>query len=198
MGEAAIDTNEPTDGSTDGEDMRMNKAKRLAIAGVVAPFLREGADKALKRRVARVDAEGRVVGYTTLAEVQKALLERATIELAVQPNTPPRETICRVCGRLFSLPAWKRRPPKECDACNPRVLREVTKNKKASRRSRKQETCPGWDETAGVCTAHPPSTAFRPAFVKKRQGRPWMCRACAQAKSRDPRTKRAKKAEASS
>jgi hypothetical protein len=64
----------------------MSKADRLAVAGVVAPFIREGATSYSLRRVARIDANGNVVGYTTLAAVQKVLLERHKIEIAVQPG----------------------------------------------------------------------------------------------------------------
>lgn len=77
----------------------MNKAQRLAVAGVVAPHLREQSDKAAKRRVARVDKDGNVVGYTTLAEVQRALLERQKIELEVIDGVRPKEIVCAQCGR---------------------------------------------------------------------------------------------------
>lgn len=95
---------------------RMNKAQRLAIAGTVAPFVRESAEVASVRRVARVDANGIVVGYTTLAEVQKSLLRRHEIEIATQPGVRPKQTICVGCGvptRLARVGSRRR----YCDSC---------------------------------------------------------------------------------
>ncbi|MCW5834514.1 MAG: hypothetical protein KIS78_19085 [Labilithrix sp.] len=98
---------------------KMNKAQRLAIAGVVAPFLREGAERAAKRRVAKVDKDGNVVGYTTLAEVQAKILERAEIEIAVQDGVRPKEVICKYCGKVIRVKGdAKGAPPRQCpDGC---------------------------------------------------------------------------------
>jgi hypothetical protein len=76
-----------------------NKAERLAVAGAVAPRLRSQDDKTKSRRVALVDKDGKVTGYTTLAEVQKSLLKAREIELDVQDGVRPKEVVCRACGR---------------------------------------------------------------------------------------------------
>lgn len=73
------------------EDLEWNKAHRLHVAGAVAPRIRSQDDRTKSRRVARVDADGKVVGWTTLGEVQKALLLAREIELEVQPDTRPKE-----------------------------------------------------------------------------------------------------------
>jgi hypothetical protein len=83
-----------------GEDLRpANRAERLALAGAVAPRVRSQSDRAAMRRVARVNAEGKIVGYTTLAEVQKALLERERIEMETVDGVRPKGKICEQCGK---------------------------------------------------------------------------------------------------
>ncbi len=97
----------------------MNKAERLAVAGYVAPRMRGDSERTASRRVARVDKDGKVVGYTTLAEVQKALLRARAIEIEVVDGTRPDEAICERCG----LPAKVRARARveggtiRCDKC---------------------------------------------------------------------------------
>lgn len=79
----------------------MNKAERLAVAGQVAPTLREHGERARSRRVARVNERGDIVGYTTLAEVQRAQLARAKIELDVMGGgVRPAFVVCHACGSV--------------------------------------------------------------------------------------------------
>ena len=47
---------------SDDAEQDWNKVERLHLAGQIAPVLREGAAKAKSRRVARVDADGKVIG----------------------------------------------------------------------------------------------------------------------------------------
>lgn len=93
-----------------------NKAERLALAGAVAPFLRDQSERAASRRVTRVDKDGNVVGYTTLAEVQQGLLRRHEIEIDVAPDERPREFFCQRCGLPSPMPE-RGAQPKHCSRC---------------------------------------------------------------------------------
>lgn len=93
-----------------------NKAERLAVAGAVAPSLRSGAERAKARRIAR-EKDGKVVGYTTLADVQRSLLERHKIEIAVTDGKRPKALICERCGLPFP-PARKGPPARYCKKCH--------------------------------------------------------------------------------
>jgi hypothetical protein len=95
-----------------GTPTTWNKATRLAVAGVIAPVLRSSTDVAL-RRVGKLDAKGNVVGYTTLGEVQKALLLERQIELSTADGVRPKEVMCRNCGKDVSVLA-KGTPPLVC------------------------------------------------------------------------------------
>lgn len=95
----------------------MNKAQRLAVACVVAPTLRALSARAALRRVAKVDKNDKVVGYTTLAEVQKALLLARSIELETQEGVRPKQVICRNCGKC--IPVGRGHLPRVCrDGCD--------------------------------------------------------------------------------
>lgn len=105
--------------SDDGE--KMNKAERLAVAGAVAPYVREAAERTSQRRVALYNQHSpgqETTRYASLLDVQKGVLERAKIEIEVQPDVKrPKRTICTKCGKL-AKPAYKvGRVPKLCDAC---------------------------------------------------------------------------------
>ena len=71
-----------------------SRAERLALAGAVAPTLRA----AQERRIARVDADGNVVGYTTHKRLAESLLARQQIEIAVVEGVRPKTVMCEVCG----------------------------------------------------------------------------------------------------
>jgi hypothetical protein len=98
-----------------------NKAERLAVAGAVAPRLRSQDDKTKSRRVALVDKDGKVTGYTTLAQVQKSLLKAREIELDVQDGVRPKEVLCKHCGKTVKVPPKGGKcgqPPTVCiDGC---------------------------------------------------------------------------------
>lgn len=76
---------------------KLIKAQRLALAAAVAPSLRKTAQVAGRRRVTRVDGDGNVVGYTTLGEVQAALLKKHGVEISVAEETN-KEWVCIRCG----------------------------------------------------------------------------------------------------
>lgn len=98
------------------DDTRLNKAEKLAVTGAVASSVRKGAEQASKRRVARVDKDGNIVGYTSLALVQQALLAKHALEIEVQPGVRPSEAPCKKCG----LPLKVSRVggvPQKCRAC---------------------------------------------------------------------------------
>lgn len=92
-----------------------SKAENLALVSVLAPHLREAVNRAAARRVARVDAQGNVVGYTTLVEVQKSLLRRHALEIELQPDERPREVFCS-CGLPIKV-AKVGRTPTHCTRC---------------------------------------------------------------------------------
>jgi hypothetical protein len=79
-------------------DMPRNKAERLAVAGAIAASVRVTGERDQARRVALIDEDGNVVGYTTVAEVKRSMLERAKIELAVVDGKRPKTVVCEQCG----------------------------------------------------------------------------------------------------
>lgn len=91
------------------------KAERLEVAGAIAPSLRESATQDRVRRVARVDAEGNVVGYVSLHEVKKALLKKKEIEIDVV-GVRQREVMCKECGLPFPV-TKKHGTPTRCPKC---------------------------------------------------------------------------------
>ena len=93
----------------------LNKAERLALAGAVAPVLRDGAAKAKARRVKIVGKDGKVVRVGTLAEVQEGLLAAKKIELEVEDGVRPKEILC-ACGAVRKVPK-KGVLPKQCRKC---------------------------------------------------------------------------------
>jgi hypothetical protein len=93
-----------------------NLIERLSVAGAVAPVLRSQDEKTRTRRVTRVDADGNVVGYTTLEAVQKALLQRDRIEFDVAGGERPTRLICPECGGIM-LAKKKGKERTRCDAC---------------------------------------------------------------------------------
>jgi hypothetical protein len=74
---------------------------RLRTAAKVAPAVRKGRE----RRIAIVDAKGRVIGYRSLADVTKQVLERAKIELDVEDPFKRPRAVCKACGRMFDVRA---------------------------------------------------------------------------------------------
>jgi hypothetical protein len=123
---------------SDNEE-HMCKAERLIVAGVVAPALRAAPESVRKRRVARVDKDGNVVGYTTLAEVQEKVLLTRSIELAVDDGTRPILVMCRRCGMEFR-PRKNGRVFVVCNSCStPKCLgcgKVLTPSQNANRRKR--------------------------------------------------------------
>lgn len=156
----AIETasREPTTTSAAADAMPANKAERLALAAAVAPSLRKRAARARARPVARVAADGTVVGYATLADVQEKILERAKIELAVDGKRPEHST-CERCGRIFRL----RKSgviPRACPPCT-------------------RLSC------VGCGTALSPAVS-NPRWPTRRLGLPPRCRPCAVASRKRP------------
>ena len=91
-----------------------SKAGRLAVAGAVAPSLRRR--RGASRRVARLNATGEVVGYTTLEKVQEGLLLDRKIAIQLADPVRPREVVCERCGAL--VPVKRRGPlPTYCARC---------------------------------------------------------------------------------
>lgn len=169
------------------EGERWNKATRLAVAGIVAPHLRNQTGRVASRRVAKVDKDGNVVGYTTLAEVQEALLLMRQIELDVVDGVRPKEKMCRLCGRTFKVRSGGI-VPKLCSACVtpscvvchaplPRLGHTLKKRRPARcmdcRTAQKQSRLPCVD-CGGLLSKH----ASAPGYKSRKEGLPPRCRAC--------------------
>lgn len=91
------------------------KPESLAIAGYSAPRLRSQSESVRLRRIGRLDKDGNVVGYTTLADTQKALLRRVEIEFDVEGR--PRWVLCEKCGAKVKFgPRQSLKAPKMCRA----------------------------------------------------------------------------------
>ena len=148
----------------------MNKAQRLAVAGVVAPFLRDQSAATTQRRVAVIPANlppdapwaENVKSYTTLAKAQQVQLERQRIEIEVVEGVRPKTVVCENCARTIQVARYGG-IPRVCprSGCDP------------------QTVCPGWGETEGTCDAVPKKNSLNPSVVKARGGQPWRCKSCA-------------------
>lgn len=149
-----------------------NKAERLALAGAVAPTLRNNAAKAKDRKVAKLDKDGNVVGYTTLAKVQEALLAKEKIELAVQDGVRPKKIFCETCGVPFAPPkkgfanrVCRKCREKPCVDCgkptSARWANETAKDRRCmecyhkKRRAPPPGLCTDCGTSLGRCSNHP-------------------------------------------
>lgn len=154
----------------------MSKAERLAIAGAIAPTLRSTPEAVKARRIARVDADGNVVGYTTVAEVQAALLEARKIELDTEEGVRPEVVVCPLCGRSLKV-GTKGRLPTQC--------RPGKGCQKATRPAKLEHIVPPCE-----CGAVPVGEALKKAFFRGRRDESyrWKCRGCYTSASSDPPT----------
>lgn len=142
---------------SDGTE-NMNKAQRLELAAAEAPLLRNASEKTLARRVALVDKDGKVTGYTSGREVLKGLAKANELEHVVQEGVRPKTVICKNCGKTAKTPNMGP-VPSTCGQC--------------------QATC----ATRG-CSAIPPTGAFRPPAIRARGGSAWVCMPCARRRRR--------------
>jgi hypothetical protein len=133
---------------SDDTDEAWTKAQRLVVAGAVAPGLRDAAERARLRRVARVDKDGAVVGYTTLDAVQAALLRRREIELSVADGVRPKEAICRLCGKTIRVGRLGYVPTKcvrgcklKCDGCGGKIGERTSQKASRERRAALCHAC---------------------------------------------------------
>lgn len=83
------------------EDLPATKAERLAIAGAVAPTLRQRAGAG--RKITVVDKDGKPVRVTDDVEIAKGLLARADIEFSVVPGERPKWVRCSNCGKPIKV-----------------------------------------------------------------------------------------------
>jgi hypothetical protein len=157
---------------------KWSKAERLAVAGAVAPALRSAARETSTRRVARVDVEGNIVGYTTLAEVQKALLERHKIEIELQPDKRPKEFICERCGKPSKVPKLGV-VPKRCKPCKLTTC-SACGNQKPARRYYKSTLCHPCYRRQGPRKPRPQCQACGVEVVRRAK----KCTACADKKEK--------------
>ena len=97
-------------------------AEKQAVTGLVAPYARS--KKSAERRVGRLPVDlppdapwaKNVVGYTTLAEGQKALLAKHALEIDLFPEHRPLEVACRECQMPVPVRS-KGALPTFCDQC---------------------------------------------------------------------------------
>lgn len=117
---------------------KWNKVERLAIAGIIAPILRNQDENTSNRRVTKIDKNGNVVGYTTLSEVQRALLLTKQLEIEVVENSKSKEILCVGCGRVVKN---KKTNQKYCDKCVTRKCGQCGKTLKIYSESDKCSDC---------------------------------------------------------
>ena len=143
-----------------------SRAERLALAGAVAPTLRA----AQERRIARVDADGNVVGYTTHKRLAESLLARQQIEIAVVEGVRPKTVMCEVCGlpakvlkmgvvskghsrckkraaarkRHAANPENARAAARKCRAANPEKKRAADRKRRAANPENAREAVRKW------------------------------------------------------
>lgn len=158
------------------DEPKMRKVDRLAVAAAVAPTIRGQSERTKNRRVAVVDKDGNVMRYTTLGEVQKAALETARIELAVQDGVRPRSRPCVRCGALVTV-AKRGSIKKICDGCLYQAC--IACGRKLSRRARKCRHCAGTAKKpvarCALCGVH---VGRATVWSAKKRGVPTRCRAC--------------------
>jgi hypothetical protein len=77
----------------------MNRATKLGVAAIVAPYVRDQAFAS--RCVTVLNKDGVVVGQRSLAQVAAAVLAAHDIEIQVDDGVVPDERKCR-CGRYFA------------------------------------------------------------------------------------------------
>ena len=177
------------DEETKRSDDRWCKAERLAVAGAIAPRLRSQTESALRRRVSRVDINGNVVGFTTLAEVQKALLEKHKLEFDVFDGVKRTEIICELFGlpeRIGPMAVGKKRCDKcgikRCPDCGKAFPRSYAVNKRASavpvckacRKRRWEDSLPACSD----CGKKIPRKAERPYRARWGDDVPLRCGGC--------------------
>jgi len=96
----------------------MTKAQRLELAAAEAPILRNASEKTLARRVALVDKDGKVTGYTSGREVLKGLAKIQDLEHVVEDGVRPKTVVCTRCGKTVKV-APRNAIPKVCvRGCN--------------------------------------------------------------------------------
>lgn len=171
------------------DDEKLNKAERLAIAGKVAPTLRAASERTRTRRVTIVDKDGKVTGYTTLAEVQKKQLERAKIEVEMAGGKRPAAIVCRECGTM-AMVAKRGYRRSQCRACSLRNCHDCGVKIKKGRGSRRCAPCDRLRATKNayptlscvVCGKQLSRSASSPSHKARAEGRPPKCSSCVRRK----------------
>lgn len=136
------------------EDDKLSKAAKLALTGAIAPILRSASVTTQKRRIAKVDKDGNVTGYTTLAEVQEALVADKALEIQVDEGVRPQEIICELCGKLVEVGPHG-------------VVPSICSSEDGG--CHRQLFC------ACGCGKAAPKHVFQLSRVVEREGKPWRC-----------------------
>lgn len=138
-----------------------SEAERLAIAGAVAPILRSIPDRVTKRRVKVYSREtGETLREAEYGEALRGLAEAYALEHAIDEaqahesaKRGVRRSLCQQCGLEFEYP-------------NDGGVRAACG---------KCKTLP----CAGGCGRTPPKSALEGTKIRRRRGRPWVCKSCA-------------------
>jgi AraC-like DNA-binding protein len=94
-----------------------NKVERLVVAGAVATSLRSNHERLARRRIYRVDGEGKVVGVTSADVVARSVLARKRIEIDVIDGQRPSEVMCNACGLPFVVENRRGAIRRRCKPC---------------------------------------------------------------------------------
>lgn len=115
-----------------------NKAQRLSVAAVIAPSLRSASSKTRTRPVAVVDRKGKIVRYTTVADVQESVLAAKKIEIEMAEGVRPKEFVCNFCGSVEPLSKKARRNLSKvsCKKCAYRIAKDNCSVEVITRRTR--------------------------------------------------------------
>ena len=154
-----------------------SRAERLALAGAVAPTLRA----AQERRIARVDADGNVVGYTTHKRLAESLLARQQIEIAVVEGVRPKTVMCEVCGlpaKVLKVGAvskghsrcMKREANRKRQAANPEKKRAADRKRYAANPEKARAAAARTNASTALRTGNPATAVTRAEGILRRAG----------------------------
>lgn len=170
----------------------MNKAERLAVAGVLAPQIRGQADRLARRPVKIWNQQtGETVGVMSALDVQKGINATANIEFDVMPDTRPQATPCGRCGA--PVPQADRAPlRKHCDRCTGVRCKTCGKVKSNKVRGYPQN-CAECKRAADRKTHCARGHEFTPENIQKNSRGGRACRTCANLSSQRARERRSEK-----
>lgn len=112
----------------------LSKAEQLAIAGAVAPKIRNKKER--QRPIKVVDADGNVKGTVTHRDVLEGVARRTEIEITVVDGKRPAEVLCKDCRTIVAVGGRAGGIPHRCVQCKKRHQNEVAKRWYANNKSK--------------------------------------------------------------